>query len=132
MGLNQSQRLFNPAAGRRSNGFGQLIGVKPLRLVDFTNRGGLSLFPAFDAVIEDVIAAMARMIIVNGQQARARGRHNPHLFDQFADHRRLGRLAAIDAAARQVPALDIGVLDQQHPPRLIRDQPTNAQGHTPL
>ena len=121
MGLNQSQRLFNPAAGRRSNGFGQLIGVKPLRLVDFTNRGGLSLFPAFDAVIEDVIAAMARMIIVNGQQARARGRHNTHLFDQFADHRRLGRLAAIDAAARQVPALDIGVLDQQHPPHLIRD-----------
>ena len=106
--------------------------MKPLRLVDFTNGGGPPLFPAFDAVIEDVIAAMARMIIVHRQQARARGRHNPHLFDQFADHRRLGRLAAIDAAAGQVPALDIGVLDQQHAPFLVGDQTPNAQGHAPL
>lgn len=132
MGLNQSKRLFNPAAGCGGNGFGQFIGVKPLCLVDFTNGGGLSLFPDFDAVIEDVIAAMARMIIVNGQQAGARGDNDTHLSDQFTDHRRLGRLAAIDPAAGQVPALDIGVLDQQHPPRLIRDQPTNAQGHAPL
>jgi hypothetical protein len=31
-----------------------------------------------------------------------------------------------------MPALDIGVLDQQHSPGLIDDQTPNAQGHAPL
>ena len=62
-------------------------------------------------------------------QHRRRGGLDFALLGEFADQRVEHGFAGLDAAARQVPAADIAVLDQEDAVRLVDHEAAHAERH---
>src|SRR3982074_1805271 len=54
---------------------------------------------------------------------------NPPLLLKFAPQRAAKALAGLNTAARQVPAGDIAVLDQEHPVAVVQHDRADPQSH---
>ena len=83
----------------------------------------------------DVIAARHTPIVIDGKERRGPGEFDVAFLTQFALKGFRKRFTDLDAAARQMPAGDVAVLDQKDPSRTVDDQGTYADrqpaGETP-
>ena len=89
-----------------------------------------------DHVDRDMVAAGDMAVEEQAVQHRLAGQFDPPLLHQFAAQRIEEGLADLDAAARQMPAGDVAVLDQKHPVVAIQhhgaDPERHAAGEPPI
>uniref|UniRef100_A0A0N5A6X5 PE-PGRS family protein n=1 Tax=Parastrongyloides trichosuri TaxID=131310 RepID=A0A0N5A6X5_PARTI len=120
-----------PVAGGAGRVLGQGVEGEPADLGDLAVAGALGHVEGVDGEDQDVIAGKEALVGMDRDQTRLAFGDQPGLFAQFADHGGLGRLAPVHPAAGQPPAVQIGVLDQQHPPLAIDRHAAHAQRHAP-
>lgn len=77
-----------------------------------------------------MVAAKGAGVVVDRDQHHPPVRPHPGLFLQLAGGGGLGRLAAFDAAAREVPAGSVTVLDQQDAALVVEDHDPHADRQT--
>lgn len=106
-------------------------GREPADLGDLAVAGALTHIEGVDAEDGDVIAGKESLVGMDRDQARRPARDQTGLFAQFAHHGGVRRLAPIHPAARQPPALEIGVPHHQHPPLRIHRHRPHAQRLAP-
>src|SRR3569832_1057657 len=112
--LGALERLGQAAAGGGGDGLGQGVEREEAGVQELARAGRADLAPGFDAVDQHVIAAEGALVGVGREQNRTLGRIDTGLLAQLSCCGLFARLAAVDAAAGQMPAVQIGVLDQQH------------------
>jgi len=121
-------RLRNPRAGRRGGPVRQGIGRKKTvrdNLVTRGRRRGLSKRPHHKQ--RHVIAIRYAGIEIEPVQCRAAGQLDVSLLEQLASQRIEQGLARLDTSARQVPAADVAVLDQENAACRIENERPYAQ-----
>src|ERR1700678_2701973 len=82
-----------------------------------------------DKVDRDVVPAGNMTIEEHAVQGRLIEHFNPALLQKLAAQRIAKGLAYFDAAARQMPAGDIAVLDQKHPVIVVQHHATDPERH---
>lgn len=73
-----------------------------------------------------------RLVEVEAEQFRRLGQDQIALFRYFTNERLMRRFVDFDAPARQMPARDIGMPDEENPPFAVKGHPPHAQRHGPL
>ena len=101
-------------------------GKKPPSAISQSGARGVRLKGADDEARDMVAAAVAEQAVQHGTFAAG----DAALLQQLAHHGRLDRFAAIDSAARQVPARKVGVADKEDG-AAIEDDGADAERHRP-
>src|SRR6266436_6993868 len=80
-------------------------------------------------VDRDMVAAGNMAVEEQAVQGGLAGQFNAPLLLKLAPQRAAKTLAGLNAAARQVPAGDIAVLDQEHPVAVVQYDRADPQSH---
>lgn len=73
-----------------------------------------------------------RLVEIEAIELRRLGEDEIALLRHLADERLMRRLIGLDAAARQMPARDIGVAHEENAPLGIKRHPAHPERHRPL
>lgn len=97
-------------------------------LGDFAVRRPGAALEALDDIDRDMVARAEMVVEQQAVEARRGGDGDSGFFEQFPHHGIGGALAAIDTAARQVPARHIGVAQQEKGAVLIPHHGAHTEG----
>ncbi len=102
---------------------------KPQATISWFGSGRRSCLKCLTMIDRDVVSPRNMAVEEQAVQGRFARQFNSPLLHQFAPQRIAKRFADFDAAARQVPAGDITVLDQKHPAVAVQHHGTNPKRH---
>ena len=125
------QHLGDAAARAAGRALWQGARVEPLATQDLALGGRRRRGPGVESVEHHMIAGKDGAVVVRRQQRQPAGRADAGLFLKLPDRRFLERLAALHAAAGEVPARRIAVLDQQNAPLVVENHHPHAQRQPP-